>query len=87
MGSLRWKELAVMWTGWASLILFCWMATACAGAPVKWWFNDSKDAKALVRKHTNAATETLSYTDADGYLCLSPPDAELAIFALKQLKQ
>lgn len=86
MLSPKWKTVAVTSTVWASLILSFWTLSACADRPVKWWFLDGKDEKALIRRHDHDPMERMSFFDADGYLCLSPEDAEYAVYAMKQIK-
>lgn len=78
---LKRNQLAVILITWVSLGAI----NACAGKPVTWWFMDSKGSQELIRKHSNAPTEQLSYVNADGYLCLSPSDAQYADYAIRQL--
>ena len=73
-------------------------ASSCAGwrpvSPlVKWWFNDSRDEKAFVRKECDSngenckLVEKLSYEEADGYYALSPVDWERRETYIKSLEQ
>jgi len=60
--------------------------SACAGEKlnkplVKWWFNDSLEERAFIRKTCDdkgncTVTERLTYQQADGFYALSPVDWE-----------
>ena len=86
MGFPRLSQLVATWTVLSSTLILLCIVSSCATAGVTWWFNDGLVSKELIRKHTNAPTETLSYVSANGYLCLSPTDAEYAQYAILQLE-
>ncbi len=67
----------------ATSLIWTICLSSCGSIRVKWWFLDALQEKSLIRRKGTEIVERQSYEASDGYFCVSPPDAELIINAIK----
>ena len=52
----------------------------CAGVNVHWWFLDSKEFNALIRRDQKGnVSEKKEFIEADGFFCLNQADARTLV--------